>query len=45
MIYFKLENTIIKASWKRCEFDKTKRQVKLYDFINGLMVIKGIGLY
>lgn len=33
------------TQWIECQFDNTKQQINLYDYINGKMVFIGIGLY
>ena len=43
MTYKKLNNN--GTNWIDCEFDPKKRQVPLYDKINGKMIQTAIGLY
>lgn len=43
MIYKKLNRTGDK--WEVCAFDPTKRQIPLYDKVNGKMIQTAIGLY
>lgn len=45
MEYFKIQYVGNVQKWVKCDFDPTKRQINLYDLINGQMIFKGIGLY
>lgn len=43
MNYYKL--TLGGTSWQLCKYEAGKKQINLYDFISGKMVLIGIGLY
>jgi len=45
MKYYSLQMIGCVQSWVKCDFDSSKKQIKLYNNINGTMKQYGIGLY